>query len=265
MSLRMKRLLGLGIILVGLTGCGGGSSSNDSYTGEDQTKPIENQELQGFYSGTTSNSQDVGILFKSNGEYWGIYSQLGSRNLTGGFIHGKITTSGEKAASNNLKDFHIFSGSTYTGSVDATVRTKDSLNGSLRYGSSGVNFNTKYDQILNKEVNLSDIKGNHSGQVGILQGVENANITITQSGTSGASAQAGSIYGTGSSGCSFNGELQRSSTKDHFDFYIKFGGSPCYMANQTLSGVITYDASTKYIRAAAVNSDRSNGVLFIGR
>jgi hypothetical protein len=49
-----------------------------------------------------------------------------------------------------------------------------------------------------------------------------------------------------------------------FNVSLTFGGAPCLFANQTLTGIAYFDATTRVVYAAAPNANRTDGVLFVG-
>jgi hypothetical protein len=49
-----------------------------------------------------------------------------------------------------------------------------------------------------------------------------------------------------------------------FNISITFGGAPCLLANQTLSGIAFFDSIDKRLYVATPNPARTDGVLFVG-
>ncbi len=100
---------------------------------------------------------------------------------------------------------------------------------------------------------LSDIQGNWTGY---LFGNALAQVTIGASGSFTGSTQ----------GCTFSGTVAPdSSGKGFFDFTIKYGGSPCELANQTQTGIavdyLLTSGTTRQLVAAVSSS--SGGDVFI--
>lgn len=252
-NLALSVLVGGMLVLGGCGGGGGGGS--DTYVPSNPT--VENQQAQGIYTGTVDQAQDIGLAVKKNGQYWLIYS-LPNSNSAAGFIQGTLSVNGNKFTSFDAKDFFISEGTSQNATVSGTVKTSTSLNGEVKYtGEDPIAFGTNYDKNLNSEYpSLSIVRGTYQGTVGILQGVEQATINIDTTGQ---------LAGTGSSGCRIGGTVQPAGSEgNYYNVVFTFGGSPCYMENKTLTGLMVYDSKDKILRAAATLSDRSNGVLFVG-
>lgn len=253
----MKKVLGISFIACALTACGGGSDG-DSYHGVDGggKDPVVNSEAMGIYSGTTSQGQTAVGLVDKNNKFWFLYTPSYS-NMVSGFITGNLTISGNKVTSTNGKDYHLEGSSIYSTTINGTVETKKSLAGTITYQPSNqATFNTVYDTTLNNtKADLATIAGTYIGQSAIVQGVENANLSISSTGV---------IAGRGQSGCVFSGKATAETNTSYYTISLVFGGSPCYMAGQQVNGVAYFDPADKSLYAVAENSARQNAVLFLG-
>lgn len=271
----VRKTLGVSFIVCALTACGGGggdsytsvgggvknpdtnSESIGKYNGTGGGKgPVVNSEAMGIYRGTTIQEQTAVGLVDKNNKIWFLYTPPYT-NMVNGFIAGNLIISGNKVTSTNGKDYHLESSSIYNTIINGTVETKKSLTGTITYQPSNqVTFNTVYDAALNNtKADLATIAGAYIGQSAIVQGVENANLTINNTGV---------IAGKGQSGCVFSGKATAEINASYYTISLVFSGSPCYMAGQEVNGVAYFDPTNKSIYAIAENSSRQNAVLFLG-
>ncbi|WP_111884548.1 hypothetical protein [Acinetobacter sp. CFCC 11171] len=251
----MKKVLGLGLLVLTLSACGGGGG--DEYTNEGSGNgAVVNAEVMGIYTGSTNQGQSAIGLVDKNNKFWFLYSPPYKNGVTG-FIAGNLKVSGNNVSSSNGKDFYFGGSSVYDTTLNGTVDTKKSLSGSIAYTPSNqATFDTVYDATMNKAVaSLATISGSYSGDSAIVQGAENANLTISNTGV---------VLGRGQSGCTFTGKVTAEENTPYYNINLAFGYSPCYMAGQEVKGVVYYDAGAKTLYAVAENSSRQNAVLFLG-
>lgn len=253
----MKKILGVGFIACALTACGGGSDG-DSHNGVDGggKDPVVNAETLGVYTGTTNQGQDVVGLVDKNKKFWFLYTPPYRSGVTG-FITGNFTVSGNTVKATNGKDFYFGGSTVYDATLNGTVDAKKSLNGTISYSSSNqVSFNTVYDaQANNTNADLSTIAGTYSGTSAIVQGIEGAGLTISNTGV---------VSGTGQSGCNYSGTAVAVPDAPYYSINLVFSGSPCYLARQEVKGVAYYDLANKTLYAVAETSSRQNAVLYLG-
>lgn len=257
----MKKLLTLTLV-VGLVGCGGGggdsgdttqNNGNNSNTGNEITT---NTQIQGIYSGTTTQGQTtVGIVDNSN-KVWFLYSPPYGKGVTG-FIAGDLNVAGSTVKSTNAKDYYFGGATQYSVSIDGNAETKKNMKGDITYTASNkVGFNATYDSTLSAySPTLTDVFGTYNGTSAIVQGVENAVVYISSNGA---------ISGRGTSGCTFTGNVIAQSGQPYLKLSLIFGNSPCYMAGRAVNGIVYFDKTAKTLYAAAENSGRDNAVLFLG-
>lgn len=253
----MKKILGVSFIACILTACGG---EGDSYTGvgggDGNGGGSINAEVMGLYTGSTNQGQSVIGLVDKNNKFWFLYSPPYSNGITG-FITGGLTVSGNTVKATNGRDFNFGGAEVYATTLNGTVDAKKSLKGTISYSPSNqVVFDTVYDLTMNKAVaNLSTIAGNYRGESAILQGIENASLTITTTGI---------VSGVSSSGCTFTGKATPEENTPYYNVRLVFGYSPCYLAGQEVNGVAYYDAAKSALYTVAETNNRTNAVLFLG-
>ena len=252
----MKKILGLSFLSLTLVACGGGGGDSEFIVDNGGTGSGSAVKAMGLYTGTTNQGQSAIGLVDKNNKFWFLYSPPYSNGISG-FITGNLTVSGNNIKATNGKDFN-FSGSTvYNTTINGAVEERKSLKGTITYTPSNqVSFDTLYD-IKKSEVvaNISAIAGNYSGESAIVQGVEGANLIITNTGV---------ISGRGESGCSFAGKITAENNMPYYSINLVFGYSPCLMAGQEVKGVAYYDSVDKTLFSVAENDSRQNAVLFLG-
>ena len=232
----------IGLFLMACGGSGGGSSSSST-------------KAQGVYTGTTSTGETFETIVLPNDKVYALYG-ITSGNIF--WVYGLLAGQG---SSNNgsytasVTDYY-YTGADYSGSVTASYVVGSSLNGTYSESgqqetftgsvSSGYNFNTP--------ALLSSITGAWSGA---LMDGESATATLNSNGT---------FSGSSSLGCSFSGTISPDSSNDNFfDVSLTFGGSPCVLPNQTVSGVavdyLLSDGVTTQLVAALTSG--GSGTVFI--
>lgn len=225
-----------------LAACGGGSDTDTS------TKPIETSTAEGFWTGTASTGNTVQLVVLENGETWGIYSRSG---VLKGALYGN-TSSASGALSGSGLDFGatgLASGSysgTYTTKSTITVKTSD-----------GGTFKGSYSSAYEQPASLSTLAGTYVGYVATKSASGSDSVTISSTGA----IQAGSASTCLSSGTA----KPRASGKNVFDVSIKFTGPTCLLGNgTTVTGIAYYDTATRQVMTLALNSAKSDGLLFLG-
>ncbi|MDD5332779.1 MAG: hypothetical protein PHS32_03455 [Rhodoferax sp.] len=220
-KLRAIFALPLGLLL-GLSGCGGGSST-----------PAVTPVIQGAYQGTSSNGKTLNALVLEDGSFWNIYGISSGSAIS---VQGVAT--GSSSASNgaftiSFKDFYAPGISPVTGTGSGAY-SGSNLIGTLNENGVTASLNlttpvsTNYN--YNTAADIASITGGWSG--GLLDG-ETATVNIQAAGT---------VTGSSSLGCSFTGTIAaRPSGKNVFNISLTFGAAPCALPNQTASGVaLTY-------------------------
>lgn len=253
----MKKVLGVSLLAFTLAACGGGGGGDSSSSNnEGNNPPVSKAEVKGIYTGKTNQAQNVIGLVDKNNKFWFLYTPPYSNGITG-FMTGDLTVSDNTVKTNKGKDFYFGGSAVYDTSIDGTFATKKSLNGTITYTPSNqVTFDTLYDAELNNSVsNLTTIAGSYIGQSAIVEGIEEATLTISNTGV---------ISGKGQSGCTFAGKIEVEENAPYYNVDLAFGYSPCLLAGQSVKGVVYYDSSIKSLYAVAENSNRQNAVLYLG-
>lgn len=258
----MKKVLGVSVLAMALAACGGGgggdSGSNGGSNNENNngSNPVTKVDVLGVYTGNTDQGQSAIGLVDKNNKFWFLYSAPYRNGITG-FVTGSLSASNTTVNASNGRDFYFGASTVYNTTLSGTVESKKSLKGTITYTPSNkVTFDTVYDVTMNKAVaNLDTISGSFSGDSAIVQGIESANLTITNTGV---------VSGRGQSGCSYTGKATAEENAPYYNINLVFGNSPCYMAGQEVKGVAYYDLVSKTLYAVAENSSRQNAVLFLG-
>ena len=253
----MKKVLGVSLLTLGLVACGGGGGGDSSSSNNDgNNPPVSKAEVTGIYTGKTNQVQNVVGLVDKNNKFWFLYSPPYSAGVTG-FMTGNFTVSGNTIKANSGKDFYFGGATVYSTSISGTVDSKKSLKGTITYSPSNqVTFDTVYETDLNNTAsNLATIAGTYYGESAIVQGIEDANLTISNTGV---------ISGKGQSGCTFSGKITAEENAPYYNVDLVFGYSPCYLAGQSVKGVAYYDSTDKTLYAVTETSSRDNAVLFLG-
>jgi hypothetical protein len=209
----------------------------------------------GLWRGTTNTGRTVNGLVLPGGTYYVLYSMAGDPNILGGVVQGTSTTTGSSFSSSDAKDFNAEGAGTASGTVSASVVTKQTLNGSISLASGGTTtFTTAYSALFELTPSLAAVAGTYSGQAAFGTGFQTTVVTVLASGA---------IQST-SNGCSMTGTATPRSDANAFNVSMTFGAAPCHFAGQTLTGIAYYDLVTKRLYAAAPNAARSDGVVYLG-
>lgn len=240
-----------------LIACGGGGSSSDQSSSSSSASSFASAE--GLYQGASSNGRTFSAVVLENGELWSIYGVTTNKIMSVyGFIQGAgQSTSANTYTSNALKDFGV--NPAISTSINATYSAGETISGTLQQNGGAMTIggaapvNSMYN--YNTPADLSALKG--SWYLSSTTGYP-ATITISDSGA---------ISGS-SSGCAITGQATpRASGKNVFNITVKYGASPCLLANQTLNGIgLAYQVSStqKQLVAAVTNSNRTIGHAMFG-
>ena len=114
----------------GLVACGGGGGGGG--------ETVSAGTAEGFWSGTSSNGYNVGLVILENGEAWGLYS---TGNTVRGSFYGNSTGKGT-AFSISGSDLEFSTRRVTSGSTTGTVSQKAKISGK---SNTGVTFDLTYD------------------------------------------------------------------------------------------------------------------------
>lgn len=236
----MKRLTVLAAALV-LSACGGGGGG-------------ETASAEGFWVGTTAKGTTVNLAILENGETWGLYGN--SSSLTGA-VYGITSTSGTSLSGSGYGfDFGTrTSGSgTYTGSVT----TKGSISINV---SDGTTLTGAYDASYDQPASLTTVAGTYTGWA-VTGGIapQATTVVVDVNGNISSSFVSGSLI------CSTSGKATpRASGKNVFNVQLTFTGNYCALGNGTVvNGVATYNAANRQLITMALNSAKSDGLIYLG-
>jgi hypothetical protein len=196
----------------------------------------------------------AGLVFE-DGTFYVLYSRVGIPSQIAGVVQGSGSVTGSTFTSTNARDFNIEGNGVISATVTATVTPRQSFNGSIAAaGVSPVTFSSTYNSIFETAPSLAAIAGTYTGQVALSVGVQTATLTVSSGGA---------ISGNGQ-GCLFTGTAAPRTDGNAYTTTVTFGGSPCFFANQTFSGIAYFNPDTRILYAAAPNAARTDGVLFVG-
>ena len=240
------------LVLVGCGAVGGGNNPGGSsmYAGH----------AQGVYSGTTSNGFFFQSIVLPNDKFYEIYGTLnGNLYSASGMVAGQ-GASGNGTYNANVTDYQ-YTGQTMLDTVTASVVPDTSIGGTLiPNGSiSGVAFTGTSLPLSSFSYDAPASVGNISGSWTGTQ-LDGTSTTLTIDSSTGA------IKGT-ASGCAFTGTATPdSSNKNFYDVSLTFGGAPCVLLNQKISGVavssLLPDGVTRQMWIAGTQS-ASTGTVFL--
>lgn len=239
----------LSVAMLTLAACGGGDG--------DSPPPATSETAEGLWIGTTNTNRSVTGVLLDDGTYYVLYSRVNNPSVIGGVVQGHGTSINGSFSSSDARDFNIEGLGVLPATISASYVARQSFNGVVMYPSDAVSFTTTYDSQYDLTPSLATLAGTFTGQVAFSLGVEDATVTISNTGA---------ISGAGASGCTFTGTAAPRTSGNVFNMSITFGGAPCFFAGQTLTGIAYYDPdpTDKRLYAAAPNATRTDGVLFVG-
>lgn len=251
--MQLKRIQGytFGLLLVvSLSACGG---EGDTSTPPPATAAATSAE--GLWTGTTNTNTNrtvTGVVL-DDGVYWFLYSVAGDPSLIAGVVQGDSSSQNGTLISSNATDFSVERGipSTLTASVDGSY-TKQSLNGTISYQNNAPaqeTFTTTYGSDYDLTPSLNAVAGKY---IGFVTASETVTFELTATGNI--------IDGLSSTGCTFTGSFSPRARGNVFDVTITFNA--CSNGSDTVKGVGFVHAGKLY--SAALNTDKTNGVVFIG-
>ena len=248
-----SHVLGL-LLLVSLSAC---SSGGDTPT-QSATSPAE-----GLWTGTTNtNNRTVTGVVLDDGVYWFLYSAASDPSLIAGVVQGDSSSQNGALTSSNATDFSVERAIPLIilkATVDGTYTSKQSLNGKIVYQNNAQAqdaFATTYNSDYESAPNINAVAGTYTGPVAVG---ENVSVTVSTTGN----ITGHSITDLSPAGCTFSGLFKPRAHGNVFDVTITFNGqSGCSNGSATVMGVAFFHAGKLY--SAALNSDKTNGVVFIG-
>jgi hypothetical protein len=182
-------------------------------------------------SGSSSNAFDLLIL--EDGSYWAVYGSVTQTATTrstsiAGFVQGTGVYAQPTFKSFDARDFGFTPA--MEGIVDAVVSGGLYMNGTIAMPAGNVTFNGVAPAYFdyNTAASVSTITGLWMLYEGGVNG-ETAAVNVAANGQFTAQA---------SSGCNFGGTiLPRPSGKNVYNVSFTFGGAPCALAGQAVTGI----------------------------
>jgi hypothetical protein len=233
-----------------LAACGGGGGGGT----------VTNAVAEGVWSGTTSTNYALQAVVLENGDFYAIFGTSSNGVFSVyGFDQGAAAISGS-TLSGALKEYY-YNGNTYSSALSATVVNGTSMTGTNTWSDNSkttwaVTPIASSTYVYNRAANLSEVSGSWTGT--LLNG---SSTTITIGST-------GVVAGTNGS-CTFTGSAApRNSGKNIFNVSLTFGGAPCALPNQTVSGIgldyLATNGKTQLI-VALQDSSKVNGSMFLAQ
>ncbi|ABD69423.1 hypothetical protein Rfer_1693 [Rhodoferax ferrireducens T118] len=236
--------------LLALSACGGGGGNGGS-----PSAPVISAE--GLWTGSTSTARTVTGVVLDNGTYWLLYSVPNVSVLTAGFVQGTGTSLNGSFSSSDGLDFNISGQGINKATLSASYATKQSFNGSVTSPNlnSTYTFTSAYNPDYDKTPSLSVIAGNYVGIASVAGRNEAMTMVINSQGL---------VAGTGTSSCQYAGLAVPRAKGNLYDLSLVISGSNCATGTSSVTGIGYFDSGAKRLYLAALNSDRSNGLVFDG-
>ncbi len=256
LKLIQSHVLGV-LLLVSLSACSGGGDTPTPSATASPASPAE-----GLWTGiTNTNDRTVTGVVLDDGGYWFLYSAVGDPSLIAGVVQGDSTSQNGALTSSNATDFSVERGTPLVlkATVDGTYTMKQSLDGTIVYPNNAPprdTFTTTYDRDYELAPDINAVAGTYTGPVAAG---ENVSVAVSSAGD----IIGHSITGPPATQCTFSGLFKPRAHGNVFDVTITFGPQDtCSNKNATVTGVGFFHAGKLY--SAALNSDKTNGVVFIG-
>jgi len=242
----------LAISALAACGGGGGGGDGDSDSGGGS---VDAGTAEGLYTGTTGNGQTLTGLVLDNGNYWVLYSDVNGSAIDG-VIQGSSSSNNGNFTSSNGRDLNFGAYGISDLTIAGTYVAKQSIAGNLNYGGAKpTTFNASYDARYTQPATLANIAGSYSGQSATAGENEGANFTVSATGA---------ISGSGASGCRFTGSVAPRGNVAAYDLTLSFLGGICEQGTATITGIAYMEPGSNRLLAAALDSTRRNGAVFIG-
>lgn len=251
MNINILKLGSTTALLITLAACGGGGGDATPAPSLSATVPAS---AEGFWAGTTAKGTVVNLAILENGETWGIY---GTPTVLAGAVYGTTSTSGATLSGSGI-GFNFLTRISSSGVFSGNVRTKGDISFNV---SDGTTVTAKYDTSYDQPVSLASIAGTYMGQA--VTGTINPQVTTVVVGANGSIS---SSFISGNLSCTTTGTATpRASGKNVFNVQLTFAGNSCALGNGTVvTGVATYRAGTRELITMAMNSSKTDGLIFVG-
>lgn len=250
-----SKLLPILLCSTALVACGGGGGGNTAITAVATTQ--KNGTAEGFWTGTITGGFIGSVAVLENGETWGVYQ---SGNALVGAVYGTTTSVGATLTGAGTA-FNFFGQTSSSASYTGTVAEKASLVFKTNETVPTI-FTGKYDSMYDQPASLANIAGNYTGfSITATTLAQSVPVTVSASGLVTGN------YVTGSLNCFASGMVKpRPSGKNIFDIQVTFSGNACALGNGTsVSGVATYDVTSKEVIVMALTPAKNDGFIYVGK
>lgn len=239
-------------LTLSLSACSGGGSDSPTPPASASATSAE-----GLWNGTTNSGRSVAGLVLHDGTYWFLYTLMGNPSVVAGVVQGNGSSQNGSLTSSNTKDFNLEGLGILDASINGSYVMKQSLNGTIVIANNGgqSTFTTTYNTDYDIPPNPALLTGTYTGSTATTGGVEAVTLTVSAPGA---------ITGSSASLCNFTGTFAPRSSGNAYDVSITFAGGVCSNETSTVTGVAFFDAGTKKLYSAGLNSARTNGFVFIG-
>ena len=212
-------------------------------------------------SGVTSSVNYAKLFIKNNGEYWlRSYVNNGQSISVQGLYYGNGTSSSGSYISTSGVD--VFSAAKSPATLKGTYISNTSFDstatsaGATISGKLAVPGPTSYSFITSPT--LTATSGNYNFSFATTAGAQTLTLSVTSTGA---------LSGATTSGCVITGNVSPMTTGENaYDISISYGAAPCTSPNVINTGfaVIEINTAGTQINGAALNSGKTDGMLFLG-
>jgi hypothetical protein len=229
--------------------CGGGYRESDISSLPQPTATS----AEGRWTGTTPTGHTVAGLVLNDGSYWLFYTARDNPNVLAGLIQGTSTSHSGAFGSSNTRDFNLEGAGIRAATMRGSYVPNKSFHGTIGYFNGDTeSFTSTYAADSESAPNMTEVAGTYSG----LR-TDNHPVTVTVDAV-------GTLSGHVSDGCTFTGTLSPHAKGNVFHTSVTFGSEDCRQGTETVTGVAWYDAATHRLYSAALNSDRTTSLIFLG-
>lgn len=226
-----------------LAACGGGGDSGSGLPppASPATAQSTNAAL-GLYRGTFSNNRTAYAAVLGNGKYWIMYSLPSNASVLGGMITGMAAADAGVFTANNAVDLSHETGTVSIANIEGSYTSQASLSATARYANGILSLATTYDPNSKTAAATAGIAGTFVGDA--VRPTGNDRVTVTV-------AANGSLQGSGTSGCKFQGKATPRTDVNVFDLTVTMQNALCPNSGTVHEGIAFYDPTTARLYSSA--------------
>jgi hypothetical protein len=173
-----------------------------------------------------------------------------------GATQGSGTSNNGNFNSSDGVDFNLDGLGVNAFTLAGTYTAKITLAGTYIYSSgSSYTFTSKYDAAYELTPSIATVAGTYSGSAATSGGIEHATVVLSKTGA---------LTGTSASGCTYTGTASPRAKGNVYNMSVTFAGGVCANGTNTVTGISYFDANTNQLTSMALNSDRTDGYLYVG-